>query len=93
MANKLTDIQKQFKELHNKMTKEGLAAFKEATHELFNKYTNLEAFKWNQYTPSWNDGSPCVFSVNEDSLALKLTLPKGKEDWPDDYKKRYPEEA
>lgn len=27
--------------------------------------SGIKAIKWNQYTPSWNDGEPCTFTVNE----------------------------
>jgi len=30
----------------------------------------LERFSWNEYTPHWNDGDACEFSVNIDSLAI-----------------------
>jgi hypothetical protein len=71
MAKKLKNIQKQFEELHKQMKKEGLNAFKEAAKEVLDKHPTVEAFKWNQYTPGWNDGSPCTFHVNWDSITAK----------------------
>lgn len=29
----------------------------------FEKFPNIEAFKWNQYTPYFNDGDACTFGV------------------------------
>ncbi len=80
----LKDIQKQFKELQEKMKKDGETAFKKAAKEMLDKFPRVEAFKWSQYTPSWNDGSPCTFSINEESFAIKLVLPEGKTEWTDE---------
>jgi hypothetical protein len=32
---------------------------------LFTAYPNVKAIGWTQYTPYFNDGEPCVFSVND----------------------------
>lgn len=41
-------------------------AFKEASTELFDKHPKLESFSWTQYTPYFNDGDECCFSVHYD---------------------------
>lgn len=33
--------------------------------EFFNKYPQVKTIYWQQYTPEWNDGEECVFSVRE----------------------------
>lgn len=38
--------------------------FREVTQELFDEYPNLKSFGWSQYTPYFNDGETCTFSVN-----------------------------
>lgn len=39
--------------------------FSKGVKELFDKYPNhLAQIFWNQYTPYFNDGDPCQFSVN-----------------------------
>jgi hypothetical protein len=30
---------------------------------VFEKYPNISSLKWTQFTPYWNDGEPCEFSV------------------------------
>ena len=84
MAKKLTEIQKQYKDVFESMKKQGMAAFKEAALEVFEKYPTVTAFKWSQYTPSWNDGSACTFNVNEDTLACQIEGATWTEDNGDD---------
>ena len=33
--------------------------------EIFIKYPELKCFRWNQYSPSFNDGEPCTFKVSD----------------------------
>lgn len=33
-------------------------------NKYFEKYPTLDSFAWNQYTPYFNDGDTCEFSVN-----------------------------
>lgn len=39
--------------------------FKEAVKEFFAQVPEVQAVCWEQYTPYFNDGDPCVFSLNE----------------------------
>lgn len=54
---------KEQNELKQKFQKEGQALFKDAFLEFFDKNPNINAVMWNQYTPYFNDGDECVFSV------------------------------
>lgn len=38
---------------------------------LFERFPNVEAFRWNQYTPYFNDGEECTFGVNDVYLRFK----------------------
>lgn len=42
--------------------------FKAITKEFFEKNPHVKAIKWNQYTPYFNDGDTCEFSVNDASF-------------------------
>ncbi len=44
--------------------------FDKALVELFDKYSNLESFGWNQYTPYFNDGDECIFRANIDYIDI-----------------------
>ena len=66
-------MSKRLEELSERMTKikeeakvEMTSIFKEETDILFEKYDWLEEISWTQYTPYFNDGDSCEFSVNSD---------------------------
>lgn len=40
-------------------------ALKEAFADLFTQFPELEAIRWTQYSPHFNDGDACTFGVNE----------------------------
>jgi len=68
----MAKLEKSFKSLNEKMEefdkqfkKEGAALFKEICNEVFEKFPEVQSFSWAQYTPYFNDGDECVFSVNE----------------------------
>jgi hypothetical protein len=42
--------------------------FKEITKEFFEKNPAINAVIWTQYTPYFNDGEACLFSVNDPSF-------------------------
>ena len=51
--------------LKAKFQTEAQAMFKETMKEFFDKNPGITALKWSQYTPYFNDGDECVFSVND----------------------------
>lgn len=61
-ATTLNDLLVEFK---TKIRAEGEDIVKNAFSTLFDKYPTLEAIRWEQYTPYFNDGDPCEFSVGE----------------------------
>jgi hypothetical protein len=63
--SKLDALRKEMKALKSKMRKEGEVAMKEAFKELFDSHPVLDAVGWTQYTPYFNDGDTCTFSVND----------------------------
>lgn len=52
---------KQFKDF---MTEKGNHIFTEIFKEIFEKYPDIDSFSWTQYTPYFNDGDECIFSIN-----------------------------
>jgi hypothetical protein len=42
----------------------GESVLKEILNPLFEQFPTLEFIRWNQYTPFFNDGDPCTFSVH-----------------------------
>ncbi len=51
------------RELRAKFQVKAQELFKQTTKEFFDKNPGVTAVRWNQYTPYFNDGSPCVFTV------------------------------
>jgi len=68
------------------------AAFTEALMEPFDKFPELESFSWTQYTPWFNDGDECVFSVHTDPEMIYINDQKLYDyDWNSDTRKYEPE--
>jgi hypothetical protein len=44
--------------------------FDDFRNYIFDKYSKLESFGWNQYTPYFNDGETCVFYANTDYIKI-----------------------
>lgn len=61
----LADLKKFKSEYKEKMRKDGQAAFSTEMKKFFADNPDIEAIRWVQYTPHFNDGEPCVFRVRE----------------------------
>ena len=57
--------------LQAEMIEKGRGFFQELFDKFFDEYPEVETLKWTQYTPYFNDGSPCEFSVGELHAWLK----------------------
>src|SRR4051812_44393113 len=62
------DTVAKIKALRAQALEEAKACFGEESKRLFEKHPKLENFNWRQYTPYFNDGDPCEFSVHRDEL-------------------------
>ncbi len=83
LGKKLKALEEKMAALHEQMKKEGQAAFNEAIKEVFEAHPEIEAFRWSQYTPYFNDGDTCEFGVNTDVDLLpvnKAPLPHVEKD-------------
>jgi hypothetical protein len=58
IINELNALKKQFSE-------KAQAALKSEFRSFFEKHPEVTAVTWTQYTPYFNDGSECEFSVND----------------------------
>lgn len=52
-------------ELNKRFQAKAQELFKETTKEFFHKNPGITAIIWTQYTPYFNDGESCVFSVGD----------------------------
>jgi hypothetical protein len=48
----------------------GEAAIKELLNDFLTKHPEAEGIEWEQYTPYFNDGEPCVFNVYEPKVLI-----------------------
>ena len=62
VENSRAEVSKIKKELIEKQK----TLFKSGSKLLFDKHPQLYSFGWTQYTPSFNDGDACYFTVNND---------------------------
>lgn len=63
---KYQEFKKQYEEARKQLNGQATDAFKEFASDIFAKFPGLESFGWTQYTPYFNDGDACEFSVNAD---------------------------
>lgn len=73
MSNKLKEMRKKMRNLKSQMAKETKTALKEAFKDFFKEHPVVESVIWDQYTPYFNDGDTCTFSVYDFWLKFKKT--------------------
>jgi hypothetical protein len=64
IQNKLNDLIAAQEALAKKFREEAQELFKDVTKEFFATNPGIKAVVWTQYTPYFNDGDECIFSVN-----------------------------
>lgn len=85
IAQKQLELQEQIKQT-------GQEAIKEYFNKFFEDNPDIEALRWAQYTPYFNDGDPCTFSISEPELKFRDGRKKPgyeDEDDEDEYEGRY----
>jgi len=72
----VASLSTELKALRESAKAKAKSLFEIGTKEIFEKHPKLESWKWHQYTPYFNDGDACEFSVNRDYLTISFN---GKE--------------
>lgn len=67
MIQQVKSLRLRYQKMLNSFTEVDLRAW---FAEFFALYPFITKVEWEQYTPHFNDGSPCVFEVYEPSLTL-----------------------
>jgi hypothetical protein len=67
---KLKERQSQISDIKKEVLDLSSGVFEDFYKYIFEKYTTLESFGWTQYTPYFNDGDTCIFSVNTDYISV-----------------------
>lgn len=57
--------------------------FRKALDKFFEKYPTIEGITWTQYTPYFNDGDECTFSVHDPNFVFSKENSPYKEDLKD----------
>lgn len=70
MFEKLEALQKVYDEAMAALRRDGEAALKASFVEFFAAHPEVAAIRWRQYTPYFNDGEACYFSVCEPEIKL-----------------------
>lgn len=65
-------IKKEMSTLRKESQERCKAAFHEGAMALFEVHPELKKFSWRQYTPYFNDGDTCTFSVCRDAEAIDV---------------------
>ena len=60
----MAEIRTMKEALEKKIKDEGQTALKESFSAFFAANPKIEAIRWRQFTPHFNDGEPCTFSVH-----------------------------
>jgi hypothetical protein len=70
IQERLQELRTQREELNRRLTEMSGQMFTEASVALFTEHPELKSFQWSQYTPYFNDGETCTFSVNRDYFTI-----------------------
>lgn len=81
-------IETKRKELRDIIKAEGEKEIKATLRELFVEHPTLEAIRWRQYTPYFNDGEPCIFGVHGVYFKV-VNVPKNEGDYEDGFVDSY----
>jgi hypothetical protein len=73
-------LAKRYEEMKSQLGSEGQESVKAMFRVFFETHSDVEAVRWTQYTPHFNDGDPCTFSVCEAQMRFK-----GDENWLDSW--------
>lgn len=76
----LREKQEEIKKLKKEMLEASNKIFTELTKSIFEEHPKVKSFGWSQYTPYFNDGETCYFSVNTDYIYINGE-PVDESDW------------
>jgi hypothetical protein len=78
--NKIQDIAQRLADVKHEISQMGKGAIYELFKDFFAKNPEITGIRWYQYTPFFNDGAVCTFSVYSDYLSLR----DANNNWEDD---------
>ena len=79
LEEQMNSVNKEIEALKKSHIEASKQVFHKAISAFFQKYPEVEALRWNQYTPYFNDGDTCEFSVHELFCGTAMDLKKIEE--------------
>ena len=61
----INEIMKELKDLQTRFENESKHVFGKVMKKFFESFPEVERIVWTQYTPYFNDGDPCEFTIGE----------------------------
>lgn len=80
VPKEIQDFLDKKKELDEQIKRIGKVSVGKLFTDFFTANPEVEAIRWTQYAPAFNDGDPCVFSIHEPMVRLS-----GEEDFKDSW--------
>lgn len=74
------EVIKEIETLKKEFQENGKAVFSKYTQSLFAAVPELESITWDQYTPSFNDGDVCEFTIGEVGYNFSTDINAEEED-------------
>lgn len=81
IAEQMQKVTEEFERIRVTMTSRYQQVFYDVVKQLFSKHQCLKVIQWSQYTPYFNDGDECVFTVNEIFYTVKEPSGSDHETW------------
>lgn len=81
LSNIVSEYTIELKRLKASMSEKFQEELKSAFKEVFEQYPNIIKITWMQFTPYFNDGSPCIFSVHDLSIFDETIIQEDDDDY------------
>lgn len=83
---KLEELKQKIEDTNREIRDNAKTALEGSFKEIFEEYPELHGFRWTQYTPSFNDGDPCEFTVGDidvlvEPIKLGIKFKKNERGW------------
>lgn len=89
---RMAELKSKLEALRKEMSEQGKSALQQDFKEFFDANPKILAVRWKQYTPYFNDGDPCTFSVHEPYISLEGANEEGG-DYDDGFYNDYNDEV
>lgn len=86
---KFQELIEKHKQIRAEVRKQGEEALHEMFAEFFLNFPEVKAIRWEQYTPYFNDGDPCHFSVCDPRIYLSDEPIDDDDRWDSNWKDLY----